>query len=131
MDTDVRGFTREAFKVIGLQALIVVLVGAGFFVFDGWWSALSEGFGGLAGITATMLLARRVETAGRLAKQDPRRSMRLFYAGAAQRYVWVAVMLGCGFILFKFDPLPLIIGLFLPHLGYIVVLRGLRRARRE
>lgn len=126
MDDGVRAFTRRTLKIIGLQVLIGGVVGAGFFVTDGRWRALSEGFGVLIGITGTAMLAGRIARAGSVADRDPRKSMRMFYLGAVQRFVLIAVLLACGILVFRFDPLGLVIGLCVPQLAFFIGLRGLR-----
>lgn len=131
MDNNVRVFTRGTLKIIGLQVLIGGVVGAGFFVTVGYWRALSYGYGVLIGVTGTAMLAGRIARAGRMAEQDPRKSMQMFYLGAVQRFVLIAALLVCGPLVFKFDPPALLIGLCVPQLAYLVGLRGLRHEPGE
>lgn len=126
MDGYVREFARRTLKIILLQVLIGGMVGAGFFVAAGLWQAVSEGFGVLTGITGTAMLAGRILRAGNVAQYNPKKSMQMFYLGAVQRFVMTAVLLGCGLLAFKFDPLPLIIGFCIPQLAYFMGLHGLR-----
>lgn len=129
MDENVREFARRTLKIILLQVLIGGMVGAGFFVAASFWEAVSAGFGVLIGISGTAMLAGRILRAGNEAQYDPRKSMRMFYMGAVQRFVLVAVLLGSGLLVFKFDPLPMIVGLCMSQLAYIVGLHGLRHVQ--
>ncbi len=131
MDNNAGELTRETRKVIGLQILIGGLIGAGFFVAEGPWQALSGWFGGLISLTGTFLLARGVERAGRIARHNPKKSMQVLYFGAVQRFVLIAALLGCGLLLFKLDPLALVTGLGVTQLAYVVGMRGLRHARTD
>lgn len=130
-DNNARELTRETRKVIGLQILIGGLIGAGFFVGEGPWQGASGLFGGLVSVTGTFLLARGVERAGRIAQHDPKKSMQMLYFGAVQRFLLIAALLGCGLLLFKLEPLALVVGLCVTQLSYIVGMRGLRHAQAD
>jgi ATP synthase protein I len=82
----------------------------------------------LISVLGTYLLARRVERAGRIAHQNPKKSMQLLYVGAVQRFVLAAALLGCGLVLIKLEPVALLAGLALTQLAYMMAMRGTSRA---
>ena len=128
MNNNARELTRETRRVTGLQLLIGGLTAAGFFVAKGLWEAQSALYGGFISVVVTYMLARRVERAGEIARQNPRKSMQLLYIGAVQRFVLVAALLGCGLILIKLEPLALIVGLALTQLAYVLGMHAAKRA---
>lgn len=128
LNNNARELTRETRKVIGLQLVIGGLTAAGFFVAKDLWHAQSALYGGLISVFGTYMLARRVERAGEIAQQNPKKSMQLLYIGAVQRFVLVAALLGCGLLLIKLEPVALIAGLVLTQLGYIMGMHAAKRA---
>lgn len=127
MNNNARELTRETRRVTGLQLTIGGLTAAGFFVAKGLWEAQSALYGGLISVLVTYMLARRVERAGEIARQNPKKSMQLLYIGAVQRFVLVAALLGCGLLLIKLEPLALIVGLAVTQLAYVI---GMHAAKR-
>lgn len=130
MDKNAGALLRESRTVIGLQILISGLTAAGFFAAKGLWGAQSALYAGTVSVIGTYLLARRIERAGRVAHQNPGKSLRILYIGAAQRFVLLAVLLGLGLVLFKFDPLALVVGLALTQLAFTFGTR-VARARED
>lgn len=132
MENNARELTRETRRIIGLQVVIGVLVAAGFFVAgDGLWDAGSGLYGGLISVIGTFLLGRRVERAGKIAQQNPGKGMQSLYIGAVQRFVLVLALLGFGLVLFKFDPLAMVVGLCLTQLAYTLGMHKLKPAQGD
>lgn len=128
MNNNARELTRETRRVTGLQVTIGGLTAAGFFVAKGLWAAQSALYGALISILVTYMLARRVQRAGEIARQNPKKSMQLLYIGAVQRFVLVAALLGCGLLLIKLDPLAMIVALAVTQLAYVI---GMHAAKRD
>lgn len=110
--------------VIAAQAIILVLSALGFYALAGAWAALSAGYGGLVAMALAWLLSRRVARAGEAAWQGSGRGMLILFAGLAQRFVLVLVLLGAGLGVFKLHALATITGFALTQLGYLTGMRN-------
>lgn len=110
--------------VIATQAIILLLSALGFFAFAGAWAALAAGYGGLVAVALTFLLSRRITRAGQAAWQSRNRGMLILFAGLAQRFMLVLVLLGAGLGVFKLHALATITGFALTQLGYLIGMRN-------
>lgn len=109
--------------VIATQAVILLASALGAFALAGAWAGLSAGYGGLVAMTLAWLLSRRVARAGEAAWQGGSRGTLILFAGLAQRFILVLVLLGVGLGLFKLHALATIAGFGLTQLGYLTGMR--------
>ena len=99
-----------------------------------WWliegseAALAAAYGALVTIATTLLLAWRLRRAGEMARQDPRKSMKILYVGAVWRFTLAVILFALGIGYLKLSPLAMIVGFMLTQLAYIFVGLGTQRA---
>ena len=105
--------------VISTQLIISVIV-ATVFLIKGTWEFLAALYGGFASICITMLLLWGIKRATEAAKENPGKSMRILYVGAAQRFLLVIGLLAMGIALFKLDPIAMCVGFALALLSYLI-----------
>ena len=105
--------------VISTQLIISVIVAAVFLV-KGVWESVAALYGGIASLCITMLLLWGIERATEAAKDNPGKSMRILYAGAAQRFLVVIGLLAMGIALFKLNPIAMCVGFALAQLSYLI-----------
>lgn len=109
--------------VIATQAVILLASALGALALAGPWAGLAAGYGGLVAMTLAWLLSRRVARAGEAAWQGGSRGMLILFAGLAQRFILVLVLLGVGLGVFKLHALATIAGFGLTQLGYLIGMR--------
>lgn len=73
------------------------------------------------------LLGRRIVRAGEVAGQSCKRGMLILFAGLAQRFALVLVLMGVGLAVFKLHPLAAVTGFALAQLGYLIM--GMRNIK--
>ncbi len=102
---------------------IAIAVGAAvlFFVLQGGLQGLSALYGGLISLTMALLLRRRVTRLAEAAAQGV--ALGAVATGVMLRFLWVLLLFGLGFAVFKLDPLASIAGFGLAQLGYVVAMR--------
>ncbi|MCI0504871.1 MAG: ATP synthase subunit I [Gammaproteobacteria bacterium] len=108
----------KAHWVISTQLIISVFTAAAFLV-KGAWESVAALYGGLASLCITILLLWGIKRATEAAKDNPGKSMRILYAGAAQRFLLVLGLLAMGIALFKLDPIAMCTGFALAQLSYL------------
>lgn len=118
-EPDFATLAGKARAVIRMQLLISVLV-AGLFLFQGTLESLSALYGGLASVIIAWFLSRGVHRASRLAAEDPKKGMAVLYVGAVQRFMLVMVLLATGFAVLKLDPVALCVGFAVARISYFV-----------
>ncbi len=123
MDVAVGQVQTSAKKVAGLQIIIAALTAVVFGVIEGGWAAGSAFFGGLIGLTVSLLLRRGVLKANEIAQEDPKRGMIVLYAGAVQRFVVVLALFGLALGWLDMTPLAVVIGFGCAQLAYAVVMK--------
>ncbi len=111
----------NAKKIIMLQLAAGVVVGAGFFLIEGPWEALSALYGGLVSVISISMLSRGITQAGRNTQQDAKTSLVLLYIGAAIRFVLVLVLFGIGLGVLKLAPLAMIAGFVITQLVFVLM----------
>ncbi len=82
--------------VISTQ-LIISIITALFFLMKGSWEAVAAFYGGITSLCITMLLLWGIKRASDAAKDNPGKSMRILYVGAAQRFLLVLGFAGTGY----------------------------------
>lgn len=102
---------------------VAIAVGAAllFFVLQGGLQALSALYGGLITLIMTLLLRRRVTKLTEAATQG--NATGAAAVGVMLRFLWVLLLFGMGFAVFKLDPLASIVGFGLAQLGYVIAMR--------
>lgn len=94
--------------------------------YQGESALLPAFYGGAIALANTMLLQRRIEEAGEIAKTDPQQSVYALYFGVVQRFVFVLVALGFGLGFLKLAPIPLLGTFMVAQLAYMLM--GTRQA---
>lgn len=105
--------------VLIYQAVIAAATALVFLALQGRLQALSALYGGLITLIMTLLLRRRV-TQFTAAQGNAAGAAAV---GVMLRFLWVLLLFGLGFAVFKLDPLASIIGFGLAQLGYVVAMR--------
>lgn len=106
--------------VLIYQAVIAAGAALVFLVLQGRLQALSALYGGLITLFMTLLLRRRVTKFTEAAAQGNAAGAAV---GVMLRFLWVLLLFGLGFAVFKLDPLASIIGFGLAQLGYVIAMR--------
>jgi ATP synthase protein I len=91
-----------------IQAILVLLGVAVSYYYLGEAGMLPAAFGGAIAIANTILLSRRLDVAGAMAKDNPEGGVLALYLGVVQRFVFVLVMFGVGMGVLKLLPPPLL-----------------------
>lgn len=107
--------------VMVYQAVITMGVALLFFALQGGLQALSALYGGLITLIMTLLLRRRVTKLTEAATQGA--VVGAAAVGVMLRFLWVLLLFGLGFAVFKLDPLASIVGFGLAQLGYVIAMR--------
>ncbi len=91
-----------------IQAVLVLLgVVVSFFYFEES-GLLAAVFGGFVAMVNTVLLSRRLVSAGEMAEENPDGGVLALYLGVVQRFFFVLVMFGVGMGIFKLLPPPML-----------------------
>jgi len=108
--------------------LILVLVGVAVsFYLLRTEGLLPAAFGGAVAVVNTILLSRRLESAGEMARDNPDGGVLSLYLGVIQRFVFVLIMFGVGMGVFKLEPPPMLGTFALAQLAFMVF--GSKKAR--
>jgi len=91
-----------------IQASLVLLGVAVSFYYYGDDGLLPAIYGGAVAIANTILLSRRLDSAGAMAKDNPQGGVLTLYLGVVQRFVFVLVMFGVGMGVLKLLPPPML-----------------------
>lgn len=109
-------------QVLLFQALLTLLIAAGFAYVRGGPGFLSALYGGATAILLTAWLGRGVLRAGGLGA---------LYAHAVTRYAAAMLFLGIGMGVLRLMPLPLIIAFAVAQFGFVANVGPATDARRE
>lgn len=112
---------RGARQVLIAQALLTLLLAAGFGVVGGWPGFLAAVYGGMVTTLITGWLAWRLRRAGQV--HDPAGGMAVIYSSWFLRYATVVVLLGAGLGYLRLLPLPLLVTFAVTQLGFVASLR--------
>lgn len=91
-----------------IQAILVLAGVAVSFYYFGDAGMLPAAYGGAIAIANTILLSRRLDVAGAMAKDNPDGGVLALYLGVVQRFVFVLIMFGVGMGVIKLMPQPLL-----------------------
>lgn len=101
---------------------ILVLAGVAVSKFYQGDAALLPAFyGGSIALANTLLLSKRVQQAGEIAKTSPQQSVYALYFGVIQRFVFVLVALGFGLGYLKLAPVPVLGTFMVAQLAYMLM----------
>lgn len=113
-------------SLIIIQVILILVSGAAFYYYMGEATVWGSLFGGAVAIVNTLLLSWRLESAARMADDNPDGGILTLYLGVIQRFVFVLVMFGIGMGVLKLNP-PAMLGTFaLAQLAYMIY--GSKRA---
>jgi len=118
-------------KVLIGQVVITLGVALAYFMMSGAFAALSALFGGAITVLNSSLLAQRVQSASEKAQASVTQGMAVLYLGAMQRFVLTLALLALGLGVLKLEPVPLIVGFALGHVGFLVNLEGSSESSRK
>lgn len=113
-----RELSRKAKWVVSTQLVISVLV-AVVFLFQGPWEAVAAVYGGLVSVCVSLLLLRGIQHASAIATANPGKSMSALYIGAVQRFLVVLVLVGVGILVFKLNPVGVCVGFAIAQFAYL------------
>jgi ATP synthase protein I len=117
---------QEVRQILGLQAVVVAVMGLAWLVFAGEFEARSGLYGGMCALVNTWMLGRRVRLALEAARRTPGREVMVLYIGAIQRFVTVLVLFILGMGGLKLSPVPLLLGFAVAQGAYLI--RGIRQS---
>lgn len=112
-----------------IQAILVLAGIAVSFYYLGKIGLLPAAYGGAVAIANTILLSRRLYSAGEMAESNPDGSVLSLYLGVVQRFVFVLVMFGVGMGVLKLLPPPMLGTFAVAQLAFM--LYGSKKARVE
>ncbi|PID33820.1 MAG: hypothetical protein CR955_00780 [Thiotrichales bacterium] len=95
-------------SLLVIQAILVLLGVAVSFFYLADEGILPAAYGGAVAIANTILLSRRLDSAGEMAKENPEGGVLTLYLGVIQRFVFVLVMFGVGMGVLKLLPPPML-----------------------
>jgi ATP synthase protein I len=95
-------------RLIALQCGAGALVAVAFLLARGRWDAVSAAYGGLVGVSMTLLLSRGVALAGKMPSLS--QSQIVLYVGAVVRFVLVLALFAIGLAGFDLAPLAMVAG---------------------
>lgn len=95
-------------NLLVIQAVLVLLGVAVSFFYLAEDGIMPAAYGGAVAIANTILLSRRLDSAGVMAKENPEGGVLTLYLGVIQRFVFVLVMFGVGMGVLKLLPPPML-----------------------
>ena len=81
---------------------------------------LPAAYGGAVAIANTILLSRRLDSAGEMATENPEGGVLTLYLGVIQRFVFVLVMFGVGMGVLKLLPPPMLGTFAVAQLAFMI-----------
>ncbi len=106
-------------RVLILQLLIVLGVAAAYLVARGFHPAWSALYGGAIALLSTWLMGWRITRAAHAASRDSGQGAFVIYAGVAQRFLLVLVLMGLGMGVLKLAPVAILVGYALAQIAYL------------
>ncbi len=103
-----------------IQASLVIIGIAVSFYYLANDGILPAAYGGAVAIANTILLSRRLDSAGEMAKENPEGGVLTLYLGVIQRFVFVLVMFGIGMGVLKLLPPPMLGTFAAAQLAYML-----------
>lgn len=103
-----------------IQASLVIIGVAVSYYYLADDGILPAAYGGAVAIANTILLSRRLDSAGEMAKENPEGGVLTLYLGVIQRFVFVLVMFGIGMGVLKLLPPPMLGTFAVAQLAYML-----------
>lgn len=128
MNPTSEALARKNRALIAYQIVLTLIAALIWVMLRGGEAALAALYGGLVTLASTLLLGWRMLQAGRVAGRNPRKSMRMLYVGALQRFVLVVAAFACGIGIFQLYPPAIIVGFVASQFAYVLVGLGRKRA---
>lgn len=116
-------------RLLIIQASLIVIGIAISYYYYGETGLLSAAYGGATAIVNTILLSRRLDRAGEMAKENPDGGVLTLYLGVVQRFVFVLIMFGFGMGAIHLLPPPLLGTFAVAQLAYMIF--GTRHTKAE
>lgn len=111
-------------NVVLIQAALALAASAVYLYWATEFAALSALFGGGVAMLNSWLLARRLDRATAMARQDVNRGTVALYLGAVQRFVVTVAGLAVGMGILQLEPLPMVITFGVAHVAYVAAATG-------
>ena len=103
-----------------IQAVLVLVGVSTSYYYLGTDGLLPAAYGGAVAVANTILLSRRLDSAGEMAKDNPDGGVLALYLGVVQRFVFVLVMFGVGMGVLKLLPPPMLGTFALSQLAFML-----------
>ena len=128
MNPTTEALAKKNQSLLRYQIGIAVIIAAIWWLIEGGEAALAAAYGAAVTVATTLLLAWRLKRAGEMARQDPRKSMKILYVGAVWRFTLAVILFALGIGYLQLYPLAMIVGFIVTQLAYIFVGLGTQRA---
>ncbi len=115
---------REIRRVLCAQLLAAAAAAGGFAYTHGAAAALAAFYGGAVTLLGSGWMARTIRRSAAVAVRDGHRGARLLYRGVAQKFAFTVAALVLGIVALGLEPLPVVIGFAVAHLGYLTTAVG-------
>ncbi len=103
-----------------IQVALVILGMLLFYFLMEQETVIASLYGGVVAVTHTVLLSKRLISAGDMANDNPEAGILNLYLGVIQRFIFMLVMFGVGIGILKLNP-PAMIGTFaLAQVAYMI-----------
>lgn len=106
-------------KVTVLQIVMVAVVAALFWLAMGWQAGLAALYGSLIVALNTLMQARQLKRADRIAGLSAERNLRYLYRCAAERLIATVVLLAVGIGMLRLEPMPLLVGYIIAQVALV------------
>jgi len=103
-----------------IQAMLVMVGVVASYYYFGDDGLLPSTYGGAVAVVNTILLSRRLDSAGEMAEENPDGGVLTLYLGVVQRFVFVLVMFGVGMGVLKLLPPPMLGTFALSQLAFML-----------
>ena len=112
---------KAQLKIVGYQAaLILVTASAAYGFYPEQPGLKGVLYGGAISIFASIVMACRLNQAVGKLLQGNQRGNLYVYLGAIERLFFAVVFFGVGFLWFKLNPLPMVVGLIAGQIGFVI-----------
>jgi ATP synthase protein I len=110
---------RVVRRLFFVQAIITLVVAAGYLTFQNANGFIAALFGGSITLAGTLLMAWRISRAGDVGSREKQQGYIEIYTGAIQKFFLTLVLMAIGMGVLKLDPLAILISFALTQLSFI------------
>ncbi len=107
-------------KLLIIQATLIILGMAFSYYYYGDAGLLAATYGGGTALVNALLLSRRLDKAGEMAKSNPDAGVLTLYFGVVQRFAFALIMFGFGIGVIHLLPPPLLGTFAIAQLAYMI-----------